>query len=67
VATVEPYEGGRVPVLVREITPADEAALDRHEGWPCVYRKETVVEILRQATSASAEAGNVDLEGVTGL
>ncbi|ABZ85465.1 conserved hypothetical protein [Heliomicrobium modesticaldum Ice1] len=42
VATVEPFLGGSVPVLVWEITPADEAALDRYEGWPFFYRKETV-------------------------
>lgn len=40
VATVEPFKGGSVPVLVWEITPADEAALDRYEGWPFLYRKE---------------------------
>ena len=42
VATVEPQEGGSVPVLLWEITPADEAALDRSEGWPYLYRKETL-------------------------
>lgn len=42
VATIEPYKEGSVPVLVWEITPADEAALDRYEGWPFLYRKETV-------------------------
>lgn len=42
VATVEPKKGCRIPVLVWEITPADEAALDRYEGWPFLYRKETV-------------------------
>lgn len=42
VATVEPNKGSSVPVLVWEITPADEAALDRYEGWPFLYRKETV-------------------------
>ena len=42
VATVEPFKGGGVPVLVWEITAADEAALDRYEGWPFLYRKETV-------------------------
>jgi len=42
VATVEPKKGCSVPVLVWEITPADEAALDRYEGWPFLYRKETV-------------------------
>ena len=42
VATVEPYEGESVPVVVWEIAPADEAALDRYEGFPFLYRKETV-------------------------
>jgi gamma-glutamylcyclotransferase (GGCT)/AIG2-like uncharacterized protein YtfP len=42
VATVEPFKGGSVPVLAWEITPADEAALDRYEGFPFLYRKEKV-------------------------
>ncbi|MDR1073956.1 MAG: DUF5049 domain-containing protein [Treponema sp.] len=42
VATIERYRGGRVPVLVWELQPEDEAALDRYEGWPSLYRKETV-------------------------
>jgi len=42
VATVESYPGGSVPVLVWELTFADEAALDRYEGWPFLYRKEIV-------------------------
>jgi gamma-glutamylcyclotransferase (GGCT)/AIG2-like uncharacterized protein YtfP len=43
VATVEPHEGDRVPVLVWEIGPEDEKALDRYEGFPWLYRKENVV------------------------
>jgi gamma-glutamylcyclotransferase (GGCT)/AIG2-like uncharacterized protein YtfP len=31
-----------VPCLLWEITPADETALDRYEGFPFLYRKETV-------------------------
>jgi gamma-glutamylcyclotransferase (GGCT)/AIG2-like uncharacterized protein YtfP len=42
VATIEPYKGGSVPVLIWEITPGDETALDRYEGWPFLYRKETL-------------------------
>lgn len=42
VATVEPRRGGSVPVLMWEITPRCEDALDRYEGWPRFYRKETV-------------------------
>ena len=41
-ATVEPCDGGVVPIVVWEITPADEKALDRYEGFPVYYRKETV-------------------------
>lgn len=50
VATVEPCQGGSVPVLVWEITPADEAALDRYEGWPFFYRKELVEVTLDDKT-----------------
>lgn len=46
VATVEPDESGSVPVLIWEITPRDEEALDRYEGWPRLYRKETVTVSL---------------------
>ncbi len=42
VATIEPQKGGSVPVMLWNITPADEAALDRYEGWPFLYRKEKV-------------------------
>ena len=42
VGTVEPFEGGSVPVIVWEIGQSDEAALDRYEGFPFLYRKEMV-------------------------
>jgi len=42
VATIERYHGGEVPVLVWSIQPKDEAALDIYEGWPRLYRKESV-------------------------
>jgi len=42
VATVELMEGASVPVLLWEITPRCEEALDRYEGWPRLYRKETI-------------------------
>ena len=45
-ATVEPFEGGSVPVLLWEITPRDEEALDRYEGWPRFFRKVTVTVTL---------------------
>lgn len=42
VATIEPVDGAETPVGVWEITPRDELALDRYEGYPSYYRKETV-------------------------
>lgn len=53
VATVEPKEGGSVPVLLWNISPRDEAALDRYEGWPHLYRKERMdVEMEGKTVSA---------------
>ncbi|MDD2630163.1 MAG: gamma-glutamylcyclotransferase [Limnochordia bacterium] len=55
VATIEKQEGERVPVLLWTITPDDEEALDRYEGHPYLYRKETVtVRFKGQWVSAMA-------------
>ena len=40
VATIEPKNGGKVPVAIWEITDMDEKSLDRYEGYPYLYRKE---------------------------
>lgn len=37
--TVEKKDGSSVPVAVWEVTPADELALDRYEGFPTFYYK----------------------------
>ena len=37
--TIEPKDGGSVPVAVWETTEADELALDRYEGYPSFYYK----------------------------
>lgn len=42
VASIERQLGRKVPVLVWEIQPEDEKALDRYEGYPNLYRKETL-------------------------
>jgi len=42
VATVEPKKGNQVPVLLWTISPKDEQNLDYYEGYPFLYRKETV-------------------------
>ena len=40
VANIEPEKVRSVPVLVWDITPADEAALDQYEGFPHLYEKQ---------------------------
>ena len=42
VATIEPDPDRSVPVLLWDIKPADEIPLDRYEGYPRLYRRETV-------------------------
>lgn len=37
--TIEPSEGGLVPVAVWSVTAEDELALDRYEGFPRFYYK----------------------------
>ncbi len=37
--TIEPKIGGKVPVAIWAVTAADEAALDRYEGYPNFYCK----------------------------
>ena len=53
VATVEPQEGGKVPVLLWKLKQRDEQALDAYEGWPSFYRKETLdIEVGGKTESA---------------
>lgn len=42
VLTIEPKEGSHVPVGIWLITESCEHALDRYEGYPSLYRKETI-------------------------
>ena len=37
--TIEPCKGASVPVVIWEVTPRDEKALDRYEGFPIFYYK----------------------------
>ena len=43
VATIERKKNCTVPVLIFEVQPKDEKALDGYEGYPVLYRKEQVV------------------------
>lgn len=40
--TIEKARGSVVPVALFAVTEADEAALDRYEGFPRFYRKELI-------------------------
>lgn len=42
VATIEAGQDSEVPAVLWELEPEDEAALDRYEGFPHLYRKEMV-------------------------
>ena len=53
VATIEKMKGGSVPALLWEITPQDEAALDRWIGVPELYRKTTAKVRLNGAAMDS--------------
>ena len=46
-ANIEKSQGDSVPVGVWEITDSDEFALDRYEGYPGYYRKQSVTMTLR--------------------
>ncbi|MBP5710024.1 MAG: gamma-glutamylcyclotransferase [Bacteroidales bacterium] len=41
-ATIEPAEGYAVPVVIWKISSADEARLDRYEGFPKYYIKQNI-------------------------
>ena len=40
VATIVPKKGSSVPVLLWEISPQDEEAMNRYEGFPHLYQQE---------------------------
>ncbi len=41
-ATIEPCIGESVPVLIWELSESDERSLDRYEGFPVFYFKQTI-------------------------
>ena len=46
VASIEPAEGHAVPVVLWEITPRDEQALDRYVGYPWFYGKQDLTVVV---------------------
>ncbi len=61
VATIVPREGAVVPVGIWEIDKRCEEALDRYEGYPSLYRKETLtVELKGEQVDAMVYIMNRD-------
>lgn len=52
--TIEPHNGGKVPVLIWELQPEDEKALDFYEGYPNFYYKEDLKVKLEGGEEATA-------------
>lgn len=54
-ASIEPEEGGRVPVLVWTIEKEDEKRLDRYEGYPVFYyKKDLDIDLAGKRVTAMA-------------
>ena len=53
VATVEPKEGGAVPVLLWRLSRRDGRALDIYENWP-VLRKKVVLDVQMNSRTVPA-------------
>lgn len=56
VANIEPRKGSNVPVVVWSITQSDEKSLDRYEGFPHLYQKETFMVKLPDLRTVPAMA-----------
>lgn len=53
VATVLPGADTDVPVVLWEISAADEKNLDRYEGFPYLYRKENIDVLMDDGSTAT--------------
>lgn len=52
--TIEAYKGGKVPVVIWELQPEDEKALDFYEGYPSFYYKEDLEVELESGEKVTA-------------
>ena len=55
-ATIEPEINYNVPAILFEISENDEARLDRYEGFPIFYHKETIEVEFKDGKSQEAMA-----------
>lgn len=64
-ASIERFEGYKVPILIWEIQPEDEKSLDRYEGYPSYYRKEMLdVEVNGKNINAMVYIMNTNKEHI---
>ena len=62
-ATIAPQKGSSVPAAVWKIQPTDEWSLDRYEGYPNHYFKETVpVQIGEKSVDAMVYIMNLKMD-----
>ena len=54
--TIEKAADSFVPVAVWAVTPEDEAALDRYEGWPRFYYKKEIAITMRETVGGKLRA-----------
>lgn len=68
-ATIEPCIGESVPVLIWELSESDERSLDRYEGFPVFYFKQTIPVVVNgQKINAMAYLMRLDAKiGVPSL
>ena len=57
--SVEPCRGSTVPVAVWEVSPRDELALDRYEGFPTFYYKEELTLGIKGIKTGKVRDRNV--------
>ena len=63
-ATIEKEKGLTTPVLLWKISAADEARLDRYEGFPTFYYKKTITVADVAAINAAWEPKNGKCKGM---
>ena len=63
VANVESHKGSTVPVLLWDLTPADETALDLAEGFPNCYSKEQM-KVKLDGRTVNATVYIMNAEGI---
>lgn len=66
-ATIEPKEGAEVDVVLWKIRKSDEKSLDRYEGYPRFYTKETVTVQMEDGSQIDGMAYVMDRRQEIGM